>query len=886
MKLKIGIVLIGVLLCNLTNVWTQLDNLNTKITLKQDTSLKAVLAKIEQMADVRFSYSEDHIDVEKRVKVNFKNMRIHDCLLDLGESHSFDFTIVEKQVILKRKVQNEMDDNIKPVPKRKIKDRYSVSGYIRDAQSMESMIGATVYIKELKTGTSANEYGYYVLSLPKGSYTLEFTFIGYKKESIQINLTGHMKLNKEISLDEELLQEVVVEASEVEDMVEMSQMSNLHIYSSEMNNMPKQLGESEAIKTLSHHPGIKVHGDGSTYYYVRGGNKDQNLILLDEAPIYIPSHLFGFFSSITSDAIRDLQVYKGDLPIRHGGVLSSIVDIHAKEGDLSDFHMNGSFNQVATRLAIEGPFVKEKVSYYLSLRKSHLKWLLPRTSRNSTNLEFSDLHTKLNYIVNPKNRLYLTFYAGSDDIGGVGGSLGAFGLNWNNSTLSFRWNHVFGPRLFSNTTLYASTYNYFLYTNRQRSEYWSQKITNASLKSDYTFYSDPNNIVNFGFHFKGHFFDPGNLVLNDSNIQVPFIHQRNNGHRVLYLAHDHKFNSRLSFRYGIRLNTWDNAGPTTIYDFNDRYQVVDTNVYTGTGIFNRQRNLEPRINMTLKVDSLSSLKASYNHNVQYIQLLSNSSSPFTSLAVWMPSDPNIPAQELDQFALGYYRTLGKTKLEFSSEVYYKKMYNQIDYADHASLLLNPKLQGELRFGTGTAYGLELLLRKKLGKWNGWLGYNYGRVFMQVNEVNRGEQYPAYQDRPHQISFNLSYNVSERWNLSTSWIYMSGAAITTPTGFYYYQGKQVPYYAKRNNDRLPAYHRLDLCSTWKLNKDLAKRYQHNLVLSIYNAYGRNNPAFLHFNKVLDGSGYIIPTDIISEQEIVPTQLAFLGFIPTLTYNFKF
>ena len=667
-------------------------------------------------------------------------------------------------------------------------------------------------------------------------------------------------------------------------------LSQFRFSSRMLTQMPGFVGDFDIIKALQTIPGIKSFGDGSSLFYVRGGNSDQNLILLDEAPIYNPSHLFGFFSVISPDAINDVEAYKGDFPANYGGRLSSVIDIRAKNGNLKRFGFSGNIGPYASNLSVEGPIVRDKGSFYVSGRISSLNWLQFLNQTQTTfNVNFYDLNAKLNYKVNENNRLFGTFYYGKDNFTRqMESSITTYGISWNNLAGTLRWNHTFSNKLFVNTTGYYSRYQYYLYVSKEQNEYWNSAIENLALKSDFTWYLNLRNTIKAGVEIGWHHSNPGNVNFSGNNEQknIPKVPECRSMEYDFYLSNEQTFGKKLSVRYGIRLPVWQDIGPTTVYYFDVNHQVSDSMDVSKNASYATFCSPEPRIHVQYMLDSRSVLKASYCRTTQFMQTLSNSTSPFTSLEVWIPSGTNIQPQKADQFTLGYLRQMSKPKLNFSAEIFYKQFYNYIDYTDHANMLYNPLIEGELRFGKSWSYGIELTLRKTEGKLTGWIAYTFSRVFVRTESVNNGQTYPAFYDRPHDLSITLSYNTRKKWAISANWILVSGGPITTPVGFYYNNGYSVPIYASKNNDRLPDYHRLDISATYKLSKP-EKRYQHQITLSVYNAYARSNAISVNFNKIeYEKDRFLVPSNLNGNYSLVPTAISVTGIIPSITYNFKF
>lgn len=514
--------------------------------------------------------------------------------------------------------------------------------------------------------------------------------------------------------------------------------------------------------------------------------------------------------------------------------------------------------------------------------------LLPVETRKTTELYFYDLNAKVNYKINGNNRLYLTFYYGNDYYGAVESGLGTFGISWGNGALTLRWNHLFSDKIFSNAKIYASQYDYFLFINKEEDEYWNETISNLSFKYDFTWYPNPRNTVLFGVEVNSHFFNPGNLRLNSPDASfVPYVSENRSRLFAGYLSNEHEIVPKLSVKYGARINLWQTMGEASAILFNSNYESYDTIEAANREVYNSYVNVEPRLSLKYLLGNASSVKASYSRSYQYLQLLSNSTSPFTSLDVWLPSGPNIKPQIADQVALGIYNNTKNQKWEFSLEGYYKKMKNQIGYKDHANMLLNTAVEGELRFGDAWSYGAELTLRKTAGRFSGWLGYTLSKTMQQFDEINGGEAFPAFYDRPHDITFYLLYKTTGRWTISANWAYATGSAITLPTGFYYYQGATLPIYENKNNDRLPDYHRLDLSTNFRLNKNPENRFNHSMTFSLFNAYGRKNPISINFNKIESEEGqFTVPANMITETDIVPTAIHLFGVIPSFNYQFEF
>jgi hypothetical protein len=859
------------------------QDLNKKISIKMNEKpLADIIDEIGKVGQINFSYSSQMINTSRIISIKAKNKAIKDILDEILVKNDIEYVIVENQVILKQKKKEVV---VKPEDNPKEKKKFTISGYLKDKLTGEILIGAYVYAKGTYFGTTTNAYGFYSLTLPEGFYQMVFSLIGYQGIIQELELKEDKKISLALEIAQLNIKEVEIIADNKESVLRNNQLSEIRFSLKTLSQLPGFVGDIDVIKSLQAVPGIRAYGDGSSLFYVRGGNSDQNYILIDEAPIYNPSHLFGFFTAIAPDAIKDVEAYKGDFPANYGGRLSSVIDIKIKDGNNKRFGFSGSLGPYTSDASLEGPIVRDRSSFFVSLRRANLNWL---TRSKDLKINFFDLNTKLNLKLNDNNRFFISLYAGKDEFKRENFPKRTFGISWENAVTTFRWNHIFSNKLFSNTTFYTSKYNYYLHIWEEMDDYWNTSISNNTLKTDFTWYLNNNNTVKTGVELGSHSFNPGNVHFSDTEIQkfTIDIPKYNSKEFDFYLSNEHRLSEKISMRYGFRVPVWQNVGATTVYLYNVNYQVMDTINYGDKEPYYTYTGFEPRINIKFAVSKLSAIKASYSRTTQFVQLLSNSISPFTSLDVWIPCGPNIKPQKADQYAIGYFNQFSKHKINFSIEAFYKQMYNQIDYRDHANLLYNPLLEGELRFGKAWSYGAEFMLRKTEGRFSGWLGYTYSRAFKQTIGVNNGITYPSAYDCPHNVCSNLSYETKGRWAYSANWIFYTGRAVTTPVSFYYYNGYTVPVYGDKNNDRLPDYHRLDLSITFKLSKPIRK-YQHSLIFTLYNAYKRDNPISVNFNKIMDDNGnFVVPSNLNHGYEIIPTTLSVAGRIPAITYNFKF
>lgn len=744
----------------------------------------------------------------------------------------------------------------------------TVSGTIKDARSGETLIGTTVRVKELvATGTSANEYGFYSMTLPAGKYTLIVQYIGYLDDSIVVDLGQNVTRNIHLRPAESVLQEVEVSANKQNDNITSAQTGVEKMDVKEMSKIPVLFGEKDIIKTMQLLPGIKSVGDGGGGMYVRGGAADQNLVLLDEALVYNASHLLGFFSTFNSDALKDVTIYKGSQPAQYGGRLSSALDVRMKDGNKQQFEANGSLGLISSKLSLEGPMVKDKGSFFISGRRTYADLFLQLDEKyKGTQLFFYDLNAKANYRVGEKDVLYLSGYFGRDELG----LEDLFGLNWGNATGTLRWNHLVNSKLFSNTSFILSNYNYLVGIQRGGSDFnLRSDILDYNLKQEFQYFPTTRHSIRFGFSTIYHTIVPGEVsseTLNNIALQ-----KRYSWENAVFVSDEWKVNSRLNLIAGLRLSSFSVLGDGDFYTLDAERAVIDTTHY-GSGEFVKTYvNPEPRLSASYQLNSSSSLKAAYARNAQYLHLISNStvSSPTDK---WVPTNNNILPEIADQVSFGYFKNLKNNSYETSAEVYYKSMQNQIDYKNGADVLFSDQVETQLLTGIGRAYGLEVLFKKKTGKFTGWLSYTISRTEKKIDGINSDNWYAARQDKTHDLSIVASYDINKKINVSATWVYSTGNAVTFPTGKYYVDQQAVWLYTERNGYRMPAYHRLDLGATFKLKE--RKHFTNELAIGIFNAYGRENAYTISFRENESD-----PT----RTEVVQTSL--FKFVPSLSWNFK-
>jgi hypothetical protein len=749
--------------------------------------------------------------------------------------------------------------------------KYTISGYVKDAKSGENLIGATISIRELQgKGTGTNAYGFFSITLPEGHYQITGQFVGFTPQVVQIDLKQSIKQNFALIEQVNTLDEVVVSGQRRDENISRTTMGMQKLNTSEIRSIPVLFGENDVLKTIQLLPGIKPAGEGSSGFNVRGGSSDQNLILLDEATVFNASHLLGFFSVFNSDAIKDVTVYKGNEPAEYGGRLSSVLDIKMNDGNDRKMKFSGGIGLISSRICIEGPIVKEKGSFMITARRTYADLFLKLSAdsaRKQTRLYFYDVNAKASYRLNGNNRIYLSGYFGKDLIT----LKNTFGINWGNVSGTLRWNHLFSDRLFSNTSLIFSNYDYKIFINNGNNLNIISRIQDYGVKQDFQFYIQTNSTLKFGFNSIYHKILPG-VITTDSNIDLKKLTNKNDWENSFYLSHQFRFSDFFKVEYGSRLTLFSALGPGDVYTYDPNGRITSFETIPSGEFIKNYLNLEPRITLDFLVNQTSSVKASLSRNVQNLHLLSNSTSG-NPTDLWIPSSNIVKPELSDQVSLGYYRNFNDNKFEFSIETYYKKLMNQIDYKNGAQLLFNENVESQILFGKGRAYGLEVFLKKKYGRFNGWISYTLSRSERKFDAINSGNYFPAKQDRTHDLSLVGMYELNKRWTFSATWVYYTGNAVTYPTGKYSIDGKTIFYYSDRNADRMPAYHRLDLGATW-INKK-SEKFESSWNFSLYNAYGRDNAYMINFRDSKSD-----PT----RTEAVQTTL--FKMIPSVTYNFKF
>ena len=773
-------------------------------------------------------------------------------------------------------------------------EKNTIRGTISDQSNGEILFGTTVYLKGTTIGAITNEYGFYSLTAPKGTYTLIVSYIGYLEISQEIDLNKDLLLNFEIKEAENILEEVVITAKDKSENLNIKkpQMGVYKLRASTIKRIPAVLGEVDVIKSIQLLPGITNNGEGSSGLNVRGGAVDQNLVLLDEAIIYNTSHFFGFFSVFNNDAIRDVKLYKGDIPARFGGRTSSVLDVRQKDGNKKQFEINGGVGLISSRLTVEAPLFKGKGSFLLAGRATYAHIFTQYLKELKDNkLSFYDLNLKTNYEVNKNNKIFLSGYFGRDifNIDNI------MNNNYGNASGNIRWNHIFNDRLFSNLSLIYSKYDYQFVLDFVKLD-WTADIKNYNLKYDFRYYANKNITLDFGISGISYLLNPGEIY--PTAIDSPINHLKLDEKRAfeggVYASAEHIITKNLTAQYGLRLSLFNRLGGQSLVDYQDQRPVIynptlgiyEEGIAIGETDYSKNEtiksfnNLEPRLGLAFQLNPNSSIKGSYTRSAQYLHLLSNTTS-VTPIDVWTTSGKFIKPQLSNQYAIGFYKEFIKKGYSIEIESYYKTTENRIDYLDGSNLIGNNTIETEILNGEARAYGLELMLRKNKGPLTGWIAYTISKSEQRTlggtaggPGINNGNWYNTSYDRLHDISITGSYKFSDRWSFSAITVFQSGRPVTYPNGQYEYEGLSINSYSNRNSDRLPAYHRLDIAATYTPSGNSKRKWKSEWVFGIYNVYNRMNAASITFNQNM--------TTGLNEA----TRLTIFGIIPSITYNFKF
>ncbi len=746
--------------------------------------------------------------------------------------------------------------------------KWSVSGIIKDKKSGEVLMSTFIYDQAAnKVLGKSNEYGFYSITLPSGRYQIKVKMIGYKESILDIFLDSNMKMNIELE-SSTTLKETIIRSKRKAENIDRAVMGTEDLNLKEVSKIPVLLGEKDVLKTIQLLPGVKPSSEGSSGFHVRGGSTDQNLVLLDEAVVYNASHVLGLFSTFNSDALKDVSLIKGSSPSNYGGRLSSVLDVRMKDGNNKKISASGGIGLISSRLTYEMPIIKDKASLLISGRRSYIDLFLKLSDEYKDNkMYFYDLNLKSSFKINEKNKIYLSGYFGRDELG-----LGEnFGFNWGNSTATIRWNNQINNKWFSNTSFIMSNYDYNVniknaITNNLLNI--NSKIADLNLKQDMHYFHNPDLSSKFGFSSIYHRFKP--LAYQGDSIDF-FKKDKKGFENAIYITGNYRITPKLVMELGIRTSFFTILGGDMHYLFENSIK-KDSIDLTNSSFGKTYINIEPRATFNYNLNEFSSIKLGYARNAQYVNLVNNSalSNP---TEFWIPASYNVKPQLSDQVSLGYSRLVMNNNYEINIETYYKHMQNQIDFKNSADIYTSENVESELLYGIGRAYGLEVSIKKKLGNLTGWISYTLSKTERKVEGINDNEWYSARQDRTHDLSIVASYQISQRWSVSSAFVYSTGDAVTFPSGKYTSGGVTQYYYKGRNNERMPDFHRWDISATLEGKEN--KKFQSSWNFGLYNVYGRENAYLINFKEEANNPNIT---------KVVQTSL--FRWIPSVTYNFKF
>lgn len=760
--------------------------------------------------------------------------------------------------------------------------KFTISGSVLGNDNGIPLVGASIIDLKQGAGVSANINGKFSITLPADTYNIQISFIGYQAQQYRIVLDADTSLLISLKPTSTQVEEVKIIGERKIDNVNNTSMGSTILKMESIKKIPSFMGEIDLLKTIQLLPGVQGSGEGQTGYNVRGGGIDQNLVLLDDAPIYNPSHFLGFFSVFNADAISELELFKGGIPARYGGRLASILDVKMKEGNPERFSGSGGIGLISSRLYLDGPIKKGKGSFMIAGRRTYADaflFLAPEEDIRDSKLFFYDFNAKADYKINEKNSLYLSAYLGRDVLSLSDQIL----VNWGNATTTLRWNRIFSEKLIGNLTGIVSNFDYKIGIPDGSQEFTTTtQILDYHLKADFNYYLNENHTVQFGAGSIFHTFRPAEIEASPESFvnSITFPESYALEHHA-YISDAMDWGGAWSIEAGLRLSVFQNIGSGTVYSYDKSdpqdYVVQDSVTYGSGEVYNTFANLEPRLSVRYLLNEFSSVKANYQRTAQYIQqaVNSTSSSPFNT---YFASSPNVKPQLSDQISVGYFRNFNNNRYEFSAEAYYKTMQNVIDFKDHAEIFFNEYVEGEVRTGDAEAYGLELMLQRVKGKLNGWVSYTLSRAERTIPEINNGQRFLAPYNRTHDISVVANYEFSDRWQFGLVWVYASGRPITVPSGKFEYRNTYIPVYSDRNTEQMPSYHRLDLSATYFLKDKLRfngkVKWESSLNFSIFNAYNRHNAFAINFKR-REGT-----------QTTFAEMTYFFGLVPAITYNFKF
>jgi len=840
-----------------------------------NSPLREILDDISAQSGLLFVYNSEQINDQRTLDIRIRQKDLDNVLTQLSNKLEFDYVIIDKQIILKARKTEHVT-----APSQNASTA-TISGYILDSKTREPLIGAVVSVENEPLGTTTNAVGYYSLTLDKGSYTLVYAYLGYQREYLPVIHNGNDVINMSLSPTDLQLEAITItgthQSLNARDLLHRS--SNLNV--DDFNKYSGLVLGGDVVGILSTDHGITRISDCSAFYSVNGGFKDQNLVLIDDAPIYHPSHLFGFYSSVAPQAINSIEAYTSDFPLKYGGRLSSITDIRTKDGSLGKLGACVEATPLTTSVRLETPILRDKITATANYRKSTLGWAASLLNRDG-DFSFYDIHGKVHLKLSDKDRMYVSIFNGSDYYSNLETG-NNYAVSWKNLAATIRTYRVIGPRMHMSHTMYFGQYKYKVYTNDDHSNFWNNRIGNITLRNDLTYNLTPRHLARLGLEYSYHIFMPAKLYISNMKSNSG-LQTGNADNAVLYTGAESNISKKITLKYGARLNTWSNYGPAKSYVFDEQLRKWDTISYPN-GKFNTYWRIEPRISALIMPYSRLAIKLSAERNVQFQHMLSNSISPFTTLDLWIPSGKTFKPQESHNYTMSATLKLRETNLWAC--VFHKKFNNLTEYRQHANMLMNQYIETEF-YHNGEAWssGLEVSAEKNTGKLRAKASYTYTYSLRYTPELYSYKYIPD-NSIPHALHLMLQYSITPRLVAKADWNLTSGIPYTKPVGFYYYSEYKIPYYGERNNARLPNYHKLNMALEYTLKKARNSTISHKITLSVYNVYNRDNYLMVSYNKIETDKGtYEIPSNYIKENDFVATGLTLPGLVPMLSYQIQY
>ena len=854
----------------------QTDRNSESITIScHHETLRHVLDHITQQSGILFVYNADLIDDQAIIDIKIRNTSLNTAMDQIVDILGLDYVRTEKQIILKPRKQSlqasTSDDNARTI---------SINGYIRDKQTHEPLIGASISVEGQPLGTASNGIGYYTLTLKKGEYTLIFSYLGYRREYVTTTLSGNVTLNQELEATEQQVEAVAITYTKTQPAAKTLLNKSSTLNATDFNKYSGLVLGGDLVGILATDHGITRISDGSAFYSVRGGYKDQNLVLIDEAPIYHPSHFFGLYSSVAPQSINSLEVYTSDFPLKYGGRLSSITDIRTKDGSLGKFGISSEITPLTLSARMEIPIHDDRITATANIRKSILGWVMRQLDIDGK-FSFYDIHSKIHFKISSKDRLYISIFNGNDYYSNLETG-NNYAVTWSNIAATIRHYRTLGAKHYMNQTAYFGQYKYLIFTNDDHSNYWNTRIGNMAYKADFVWEATPWITIRYGAEYSYHVFVPATLYLDNEKSNSGLL-TGNADNIVAYLGAEAQATQKIAVKAGARVSIWQNYGPAKSFYFNDTIRTWDTTSY-GYGRFNKFVRVEPRVAVVYRVLPSLDLKISAERNVQYLHLLSNSISPFTTLDLWIPSGNYFRPQEV--FAANFSATARIWDMTLTTCAYYKFFHNLTEYRLHANMLMNRTIENEFYLGKAKSVGLELSAEKNIGKIRMKAHYSYTYSRKYTPELYKYEYIPD-NNIPHCVHLMTLYNITPRLAAKIDWNFNSGIPYTKPVGFYYYDNYKIPYYGDRNDSRLPNYHKLNMAVEYNFKRPQIKNFSHKMSLSIYNIYNRHNYVLVAYNKIRTPDGkFLLPSSYTKDTHFVPTGMSLPGVFMMVSYRVQF